>query len=210
MCIFFACHFTSDSWVLSVLSCNCFDRQCCSFYFAFFLAHSSLKDPFLRFSYLCCISSDRVSPSTHDYQCNPRLGANPACLYMSLGCCRSFEGHSFNLFVSAQCPSCPRSVPTFLSMFFKAQNLNNFLVTVVQYKQFDAHPFKGSLNTSSLAFEPSCVLFICVSAGTPRPDSIPEVGEDAVTTVGQGASSIGLTEEEQEELRNELVKVNGS
>ncbi|KAL6456896.1 hypothetical protein MHYP_G00338590 [Metynnis hypsauchen] len=43
--------------------------------------------------------------------------------------------------------------------------------------------------------------------GTQRPDSIPEVGEDAVTTVGQPASSIALTEEEQEELRNELAKV---
>ncbi|XP_017549316.1 tumor protein D52 isoform X2 [Pygocentrus nattereri] len=43
--------------------------------------------------------------------------------------------------------------------------------------------------------------------GTQRPDSTPEVGEDAVTTVGQPASSTALTEEEQEELRNELAKV---
>ncbi|KAL7829458.1 hypothetical protein AOLI_G00303430 [Acnodon oligacanthus] len=43
--------------------------------------------------------------------------------------------------------------------------------------------------------------------GTQRPDSIPEVGEDAVTTVGQPASSTALTEEEQEELHNELAKV---
>ncbi|XP_036422215.1 tumor protein D52 isoform X2 [Colossoma macropomum] len=43
--------------------------------------------------------------------------------------------------------------------------------------------------------------------GTQRPDSIPEVGEDAVTTVEQPVSSTALTEEEQEELRNELAKV---
>ncbi|KAI1901662.1 hypothetical protein AGOR_G00036700 [Albula goreensis] len=41
--------------------------------------------------------------------------------------------------------------------------------------------------------------------GTPRPDSIPEVGEDAVTTVSQATTA--LTEEEQEELRSELAKV---
>ncbi|TSK31484.1 Tumor protein D52 [Bagarius yarrelli] len=39
-----------------------------------------------------------------------------------------------------------------------------------------------------------------------RPDSIPEVGEDAASTL-QPASSTGLTEEEQEELHSELVKV---
>lgn len=43
--------------------------------------------------------------------------------------------------------------------------------------------------------------------GIQRPDSIPEVGEDAVTTVEQTAPSTALTEEEQEELRNELTKV---
>ncbi|KAM9494424.1 tumor protein D52 [Clarias gariepinus] len=39
-----------------------------------------------------------------------------------------------------------------------------------------------------------------------RPDSIPEVGEDAASSV-QPESDTGLTEEEQEELRSELVKV---
>lgn len=43
-------------------------------------------------------------------------------------------------------------------------------------------------------------------AGSQRPDSIPEVGEDAASSV-QPASSTALTEEEQEELRSELVKV---
>uniref|UniRef100_A0A8B9JR05 Tumor protein D52 n=1 Tax=Astyanax mexicanus TaxID=7994 RepID=A0A8B9JR05_ASTMX len=43
--------------------------------------------------------------------------------------------------------------------------------------------------------------------GIQRPDSIPEVGEDAVTTVGETTPSTALTEEEQEELRNELIKV---
>ncbi|XP_058233695.1 tumor protein D52 isoform X1 [Hemibagrus wyckioides] len=42
--------------------------------------------------------------------------------------------------------------------------------------------------------------------GSQRPDSIPEVGEDAASSV-QPASSTALTEEEQEELRSELVKV---
>ncbi|XP_053468966.1 tumor protein D52 [Ictalurus furcatus] len=42
--------------------------------------------------------------------------------------------------------------------------------------------------------------------GAQRPDSIPEVGEDAANTV-QPASDTSLTEEEQEELRSELVKV---
>ncbi|XP_051519916.1 tumor protein D52-like isoform X3 [Myxocyprinus asiaticus] len=43
--------------------------------------------------------------------------------------------------------------------------------------------------------------------GTQRPDSIPEVGEDAVNTVGPSASTTALTEEEQAELRSELAKV---
>lgn len=46
-----------------------------------------------------------------------------------------------------------------------------------------------------------------VSAGAQRPDSIPEVGEDAASTV-QHASDTALTEEEQEELCSELIKVN--
>ncbi|KAJ8334277.1 hypothetical protein SKAU_G00399160 [Synaphobranchus kaupii] len=40
---------------------------------------------------------------------------------------------------------------------------------------------------------------------TPRPDSIPEVGEDAAAAVG--VATTALTEEEQEELRSELAKV---
>lgn len=43
--------------------------------------------------------------------------------------------------------------------------------------------------------------------GTQRPDSIPEVGEDAVAAVTEGPSTTGLTEEEQEELQSELAKV---
>ncbi|XP_051991116.1 tumor protein D52 isoform X1 [Xyrauchen texanus] len=43
--------------------------------------------------------------------------------------------------------------------------------------------------------------------GTQRPDSIPEVGEDAVNTVGPSASTMALTEEEQAELHSELAKV---
>ncbi|KAJ8267575.1 hypothetical protein COCON_G00127470 [Conger conger] len=40
---------------------------------------------------------------------------------------------------------------------------------------------------------------------TPRPDSIPEVGEDAAASVGVTPTT--LTQEEQEELRSELAKV---
>lgn len=47
---------------------------------------------------------------------------------------------------------------------------------------------------------------LCVSAGAQRPDSIPEVGEDAASAV-QPISGTTLTEEEQEELHSELVKV---
>ncbi|KAA0710516.1 Tumor protein D52 [Triplophysa tibetana] len=43
--------------------------------------------------------------------------------------------------------------------------------------------------------------------GTQRQDSVPEVGEDAVNTVGPSASSTALTEEEQAELHSELAKV---
>ncbi|KAM6959470.1 tumor protein D52 isoform 1-T1 [Aplochiton taeniatus] len=40
-----------------------------------------------------------------------------------------------------------------------------------------------------------------------RPDSLPEVGEDAVNAVSPSPSVPALSEEEQEELREELVKV---
>ncbi|XP_051948906.1 tumor protein D52-like isoform X2 [Xyrauchen texanus] len=43
--------------------------------------------------------------------------------------------------------------------------------------------------------------------GTQRPDSIPEVGEDAAKTVGTSPSSMALTEEEQAELCSELERV---
>lgn len=40
-----------------------------------------------------------------------------------------------------------------------------------------------------------------------HPDSAPEVGEDAVTSVGASASTPALTEEEHQELQEELAKV---
>ncbi|XP_055749498.1 tumor protein D52-like isoform X2 [Salvelinus fontinalis] len=43
--------------------------------------------------------------------------------------------------------------------------------------------------------------------GAVRPDSIPEIGEDAVTSVTVSPSIPTLTEEEQEELREELLRV---
>ncbi|XP_035385276.1 tumor protein D52 isoform X2 [Electrophorus electricus] len=43
--------------------------------------------------------------------------------------------------------------------------------------------------------------------GTQRTDSMPEVGEDAVSTAEQMAPSTAFTPEEQEELRKELAKV---
>lgn len=46
---------------------------------------------------------------------------------------------------------------------------------------------------------------ICSPLGLLRTDSIPEVGEDAAATVGMAET---LSEEEQEELRRELAKVN--
>ncbi|XP_030645380.1 tumor protein D52 [Chanos chanos] len=72
--------------------------------------------------------------------------------------------------------------------------------------------FEQGLNTSYLYLSPSENLTPPDSPavslrGTQRPDSIPEVGEDAVTTVGQSTTPTPLTEEEQEELHNELAKV---
>ncbi|XP_051519917.1 tumor protein D52-like isoform X4 [Myxocyprinus asiaticus] len=72
--------------------------------------------------------------------------------------------------------------------------------------------FEEGVNTSYLYLSPnenftpsgSPVLSF---RGTQRPDSIPEVGEDAVNTVGPSASTTALTEEEQAELRSELAKV---
>uniref|UniRef100_A0A674E4J9 Tumor protein D52 n=1 Tax=Salmo trutta TaxID=8032 RepID=A0A674E4J9_SALTR len=45
------------------------------------------------------------------------------------------------------------------------------------------------------------------AAGAVRPDSTPELGEDAVTSVTVSPSIPTLTEEEQEELRGELLRV---
>ncbi|XP_072532112.1 tumor protein D52 isoform X1 [Salminus brasiliensis] len=72
--------------------------------------------------------------------------------------------------------------------------------------------FEQGVNTSYLYLSPKENFTPPSSPALPykgiqRPDSIPEVGEDAVTTVGQTAPSTALTEEEQEELRNELTKV---
>ncbi|XP_053084189.1 tumor protein D52 isoform X4 [Pangasianodon hypophthalmus] len=71
--------------------------------------------------------------------------------------------------------------------------------------------FEQGLNTNYLYLSPkesftppSSPALPC--RGAQRPDSIPEVGEDAAGTV-QPASDTALTEEEQEELRSELVKV---
>ncbi|XP_007249371.3 tumor protein D52 isoform X4 [Astyanax mexicanus] len=72
--------------------------------------------------------------------------------------------------------------------------------------------FEQGVNTSYLYLSPK-ENFTPTSSpvlpyrGIQRPDSIPEVGEDAVTTVGETTPSTALTEEEQEELRNELIKV---
>ncbi|XP_045914681.1 tumor protein D52 isoform X2 [Micropterus dolomieu] len=40
-----------------------------------------------------------------------------------------------------------------------------------------------------------------------HPDSVPEMGEDAVTSVGPSLSPPAMTEEERQELQDELVKV---
>ncbi|GAA6230017.1 tumor protein D52 isoform X2 [Lates japonicus] len=40
-----------------------------------------------------------------------------------------------------------------------------------------------------------------------HPDSVPEVGEDAVTSVGSASPPPAMTEEERQELQEELVKV---
>ncbi|XP_041759496.1 tumor protein D52 isoform X3 [Coregonus clupeaformis] len=74
--------------------------------------------------------------------------------------------------------------------------------------------FEQGVNTSYLYLSPSVNVTppgspqVTVRArGAVRPDSIPEVGEDAVTSVTVSPSIPTLTEEEQEELRGELLKV---
>ncbi|XP_045065201.1 tumor protein D52-like isoform X2 [Coregonus clupeaformis] len=74
--------------------------------------------------------------------------------------------------------------------------------------------FEQGVNSSYLYLSPS---FNVTPPGSPqvtvrargavRPDSIPEVGEDAVTSVTVSPSIPTLTEEEQEELRGELLRV---
>ncbi|XP_028819015.1 tumor protein D52 isoform X3 [Denticeps clupeoides] len=71
--------------------------------------------------------------------------------------------------------------------------------------------FEEGVNASYLYLSPSEVVTppsspLVAVRGAQRPDSLPEVGEDAVTTVDT-TTSLGLTEEEQEELQNELAKV---
>nr|XP_023831919.1 tumor protein D52 [Salvelinus alpinus] len=74
--------------------------------------------------------------------------------------------------------------------------------------------FEQGVNSSYLYLSPS---FNVTPPGSPqvtvrargavRPDSIPEIGEDAVTSVTVSPSIPTLTEEEQEELREELLRV---
>ena len=53
------------------------------------------------------------------------------------------------------------------------------------------------------------ILLLCLPGSEQHPDSIPEVGEDAVTSVGPAPPST-MTEEERQELQEELLKVGGS
>ncbi|XP_045550892.1 tumor protein D52 isoform X3 [Salmo salar] len=74
--------------------------------------------------------------------------------------------------------------------------------------------FEQGVNSSYLYLSPS---FNVTPPGSPqvtvrargavRPDSIPELGEDAMTSVTVSPSIPTLTEEEQEELRGELLRV---
>ncbi|XP_029590463.1 tumor protein D52 isoform X3 [Salmo trutta] len=74
--------------------------------------------------------------------------------------------------------------------------------------------FEQGVNSSYLYLSPS---FNVTPPGSPqvtvrargavRPDSTPELGEDAVTSVTVSPSIPTLTEEEQEELRGELLRV---
>lgn len=48
---------------------------------------------------------------------------------------------------------------------------------------------------------------ICLSGSQLHPDAVPEVGEDAVTSVSPPVSLTAMTEEERQELHEELIKV---
>ncbi|XP_070970636.1 tumor protein D52 isoform X2 [Oncorhynchus clarkii lewisi] len=74
--------------------------------------------------------------------------------------------------------------------------------------------FEQGVNSSYLYLSPSVIVtppgspHVTVTArGAVRPDSITEVGEDAVMSVAVSPSVPTLTEEEQEELRDELLRV---
>ncbi|XP_036809180.1 tumor protein D52 isoform X3 [Oncorhynchus mykiss] len=74
--------------------------------------------------------------------------------------------------------------------------------------------FEQGVNSSYLYLSPSVIVtppgspHVTVTArGAVRPDSITEVGEDAVMSVAVSPSIPTLTEEEQEELRDELLRV---
>ncbi|XP_029514555.1 tumor protein D52-like isoform X2 [Oncorhynchus nerka] len=74
--------------------------------------------------------------------------------------------------------------------------------------------FEQGVNSSYLFLSPSVIVtppgspHVTVTArGAVRPDSITEVGEDAVMSVAVSPSVPTLTEEEQEELRDELLRV---
>lgn len=49
--------------------------------------------------------------------------------------------------------------------------------------------------------------FFYLPGAQEHPDSVPEVGEDAVTSVDPTSPPPALTEEERQELQEELVKV---
>lgn len=53
----------------------------------------------------------------------------------------------------------------------------------------------------------SNIFLFCLSGSQQHPDSVPEVGEDAVMSEGASSPPPTLTEEEQQELQEELVKV---
>lgn len=51
------------------------------------------------------------------------------------------------------------------------------------------------------------LIYFCLPGSQLQPDSVPEVGEDAVMFEGASAPYPAITEEERQELQEELVKV---